>query len=94
MSADIDNRRKRAAYRAAHRGTKEMDWLLGRFAAATIETMDETALERFEALLEESDPVLQTWIMDGRAVPDARHAGLIAQIRVFHELARRPEGTD
>lgn len=91
MAADDTTRRKRAVYRAAHRGTKEMDWLLGRFAVASIEAMDEAGLTRFEALLEEPDPVLQEWIMDGRTVPDERHAKLIAEIRVFHELARRPQ---
>ena len=35
---DIDSRRRRAAYRASHRGTKEMDWILGRFADAALPT--------------------------------------------------------
>jgi antitoxin CptB len=94
MAADLDTRRKRAAYRAAHRGTKEMDWLLGRFATDRLDTMDEAALGQFEALLEEPDPVLQQWIMDGRTIPDDRHAALIRELRIFHELARKPQGAD
>ena len=31
---DLEIRRRRAAYRAHHRGTKEMDWLVGRYADA------------------------------------------------------------
>ena len=32
MTDDVETRRRRAAYRASHRGTKEMDWMLGRYA--------------------------------------------------------------
>jgi len=33
---DLDASRRRALYRAEHRGTKELDWLLGRFARAEL----------------------------------------------------------
>ena len=87
MSADLDIRRRRATYRAVHRGTKEMDWLLGRFAAARLDGMDEAALSEFERLLDAPDPELQLWIMDGGAVPDDRFAALVRELRVFHKLA-------
>ncbi len=86
MSADLDVRRRRAAYRANHRGTKEMDWLLGRFAAARLEDMNDPALAEFEDLLAAPDPELQVWIMDTSSIPDDRHAGLIRELRAFHEL--------
>lgn len=87
MTADLDVRRRRAGYRAAHRGTKEMDWLLGRFAAARLPEMGEAELTRFELLIDEPDPQLQQWIMDDAAIPDATFAGLIAEVRSFHKLA-------
>ncbi len=87
MTADLDTRRRRAAYRAAHRGTKEMDLLLGRFAEAELAAMDEAAITEFEDLLTAPDPELQRWIMDVRTVPDDRFAGLIARLRTFHDLA-------
>ena len=34
MPDDLEMRRRRAAYRASHRGTKEMDIILGRYAEA------------------------------------------------------------
>ena len=34
MTDDVESRRRRAAFRATHRGNKEMDWLIGRFAQA------------------------------------------------------------
>jgi antitoxin CptB len=86
MDTDLDLRRRRAAWRASHRGTKEMDWLLGRFAAARLDGMDATALGELEALLTAPDPELQRWIMDGATVPEDRYAALILELRAFHEL--------
>ncbi len=85
-SADLDIRRRRAAYRAAHRGTKEMDWLLGRYASARLDQMSEAELTEFEDLLSAPDPDLQVWIMDPSAVPDDRYAALVRVLRVFHQL--------
>ena len=87
-AAGLDIRRKRAAYRAAHRGTKEMDWLLGRYAAAKLDQMTETELAEFEDLLAAPDPQLQHWIMDPHSIPDDRYAALIRQLRSFFELAK------
>jgi antitoxin CptB len=86
MSDDLDLRRRRAAYRASHRGTKEMDWLLGRYAEARLAGMSEPVLTEFEALLAAPDPELQLWIMDANAIPDDRYAGLIRELRAFHKL--------
>ena len=36
---DLAMRRRRALYRATHRGSKELDFLLGRYAEQTVETM-------------------------------------------------------
>jgi antitoxin CptB len=91
MTAELDLRRRRAAYRAHHRGTKEMDILLGRYADARLEAMDHQALARFEALLGAPDPDLQFWIMDAGTVPDDRFAGLVADMRAFHRLAARED---
>lgn len=85
-AGDLDLRRKRAAYRAAHRGTKEMDWLLGRYATAKLDLMNEAQLAAFEDLLDAPDPELQVWIMDTATVPDERYAALIGELRAFYEL--------
>ena len=86
MIADLEARRRRASWRASHRGTKEMDILLGRFALARVAAMTEADLDEFESLMEEPDPTLQQWIMDAAAVPDRRFAPLIATVRAFHAL--------
>ena len=47
---DIAMRRKKLRYRAWHRGTKEMDLILGPFADAHADAMDGAQLDRLEYL--------------------------------------------
>lgn len=86
MPHDLFNRRRRATYRAARRGTKEMDWLLGRFADAGVAAMNAEELALFERLLEASDPDLERWILGSRGPDDGALAGLVAALRRFHRL--------
>lgn len=60
---DIAIRRKRLRYRAWHRGTKEMDLVLGPFCDANIEGYGAVELDRLEALMNEEDPPLLKWVM-------------------------------
>jgi antitoxin CptB len=87
MPRDLDARRRRATYRAHHRGTKEMDWLLGRFADAVVQAMTGVDLERFERLLTAPDPDLHAWIVGAPLPPEQGElADLIAALRRFHRL--------
>ena len=47
MTDDVDMRRRRALYRAQHRGTKEMDHMIGRFAEAKVPQLSAEELGRF-----------------------------------------------
>lgn len=67
---DIAMRRKKLRYRAWHRGTKEMDLILGPFADANVERLDAAQLDRLETLMSEEDPPLLTWVM-GQEEPPA-----------------------
>jgi antitoxin CptB len=86
MTECLDVRLRRAAYRAAHRGTKEMDALVGRYAEAKLTSLNEGELARFERLLAVSDPVLQAWIFGNEPVSGIEFEDLIADIRTFHGL--------
>ncbi len=68
MILNNDTRRKRLRFRCWHRGTREMDLILGRFADRHIDALDGGQLDRFEALLESSDPDLYNWI-SGHEMP-------------------------
>ena len=65
-----DRRRQRLLYRCTHRGTKEADLILGGFARAHLPTMTADELDRFEALMEESDPDLMAWVGGQETPPD------------------------
>ncbi|MBP56478.1 MAG: succinate dehydrogenase assembly factor 2 [Rhodobiaceae bacterium] len=52
---------KKLLFKASHRGTKEMDIILGNFAKTNLETMDIDNLKLFEELLELPDPDLYKW---------------------------------
>jgi antitoxin CptB len=94
MADDLDTRRRRALYRAAHRGTKEMDWLLGRYAEALVPAMSEADLTRFERFLALPDPELQAWILDPGTIAGLEFSELVTALRRFHDLAPRPAAED
>ncbi|MBR1143757.1 succinate dehydrogenase assembly factor 2 [Bradyrhizobium sp. AUGA SZCCT0431] len=57
-SGGLDDRRKRLLFRCWHRGTREMDLILGRFADAEIADLSESDMAELERLLEVPDPDL------------------------------------
>jgi len=86
MTDDVASRRRRALFRAGHRGTKEMDWLIGRFAESRLADMPVVTLAAFERLVLVSDPELHDMIMHPEIAPAGEHGELIAQLRMFHGL--------
>jgi len=83
----LEIRRRRAIFRAGHRGTKELDLILGRFAEACIEAMGEDQLSAFEEFLELPDPDIEQWVVHGAAdAPGGGVGALVCHIRQFHHL--------
>jgi len=68
MTDSLEIRRKRLRFQCWHRGTKELDLLLGTFADRHLDEMNAAQLERMEALLEVPEPLLYSWII-GQAEP-------------------------
>jgi antitoxin CptB len=66
----LDTTRKRLLFRSWHRGTREMDLLLGRFAERNLPTFSKRQVELYEAMLEYNDNDLYDW-MSGREQPPA-----------------------
>lgn len=89
MIEDRLDRQRRALYRASRRGTKEMDWLLGRYADARVAGMSEAALLCFEALIEVPDPDLHAAILEVGAIEPCFET-MLADIRAFHGFAGAP----
>ncbi|MEO1104968.1 MAG: succinate dehydrogenase assembly factor 2 [Devosia sp.] len=83
-SADLDPRRKRLLFHAWHRGTREMDLLLGRFTDAVIADLDEAALAEMEALMRVPDGELYRWITGQDAVPANHQSATLNRVIAFH----------
>lgn len=69
-------RRKRLAYQCAHRGMKEMDLILGSFAARALGTLSGAEMDELEAVLALPDDLLYRWISGSEALP-SQHAGAV-----------------
>ena len=65
----LEQRRRRLRYRAWHRGTREMDLVLGPYADAHAPGLDLADLVRLEALMEEADTDLLKWVMGQESPP-------------------------
>jgi antitoxin CptB len=87
VAEDLTLRRKRALYRAQHRGTKEMDWMVGRFAEARLGDMSVDQLSTFEEFIEIGDPELNGWLLDPARCNEPTFASLVKEIRVFNSLS-------
>jgi antitoxin CptB len=80
---DLSMRRRRLRYRAWHRGTKEMDLVLGPFADAHIEGYGPPELDRLEALMNEEDTDLLKWVMGQEPVPADADSTLLSTIIAY-----------
>lgn len=79
----LDAFRRRARYRAWHRGTKELDLILGAYADARAKDFDAVMLARFEALMEHEEVNLAAWLISDAPLPQNCDHELIKAIRDF-----------
>jgi antitoxin CptB len=83
-SADLDPRRRKVLFRSWHRGMREMDLIMGRFADAEIAALSEDELDIFELLIEVPDRDLLSWITGEAAVPENYDTPLFRKLKAFH----------
>lgn len=83
---NLENLRNKLRFRAWHRGTREMDLLMGSFADRHIATFDEAALHEFEEILTYNDPDLYNW-MTGREEAPANLHSPIFDLLLQHRFA-------
>jgi antitoxin CptB len=84
-SEGLDPRRRRVLYRAWHRGTREMDLVVGRFTDAVLADLDEDTLAQYEDLLEVPDPELYAWIIGEYPVAPEYDSPVFRRLRAFHQ---------
>lgn len=85
--ADLDNRRKRLIFRSWHRGTREMDLIMGTFAEANVLKMDAAELDLYEELLHTPDPDVYDWVSGQKPVP-ANMLNPVVEKLLQHDVAR------
>jgi antitoxin CptB len=88
-SQGLDARRRRLLFRAWHRGIREMDLVLGRFADRQLAGLSAVELGEFETWLDIPDQQIFAWVSGQQEAPAAIDTPLFRALREF-----RGEGSD
>lgn len=83
-SSDLDVRRRKALFRSWHRGTREMDLVLGRFADSEIDRLSDAELGEYEHLMEAIDRDLFQWLTGEVETPSEYDTAIFRRVRDFH----------
>jgi antitoxin CptB len=84
-SEGLDVRRRKLLFRAWRRGVREMDLIVGRYADAHIESLDDAGLDQFEALIEVPNAELYAWVVGDERVPQSHDTAVLRQLIDFHK---------
>ena len=84
LAEGLETRRKRLRFQAWHRGTREMDLILGRFVDSAIAGLGADELAELEHLFNWPDPDLFAWIMGQADVPPVADTAILKRIVAFH----------
>jgi antitoxin CptB len=82
-SGGLDHRRKRLLFRCWHRGTREMDLILGRFADAQIANLSDEELAHLEYLMDVPDPDLYAALTGNMPAAPEYATDLFLRIKTF-----------
>ena len=88
-SQGLDARRRKLLYHCWHRGTREMDLIMGRFADAAIGDLNEADVDDFERLAEVPDQDLYGWLTGNAPLKADYDTEVFRRLRAFVE---RKEG--
>ncbi len=88
MAEPREVRVKRLRMRAGHRGIKEMDLILGGWAAAHLDDADDATLDQFETVMAEADHDLYQWVSGQQPAPEALQPFITRLAEEFAALDR------
>jgi antitoxin CptB len=83
-SDGLDPRRRRLLFRSWHRGTREADLIMGRFADVHIEGFDDAELDQYEHLLGAIETDLLAWVTGVVSVPPEHDTLMFRRVCDFH----------
>jgi len=81
IDIEKENRIKRLKYRANHRGIKEMDIVIGRFANEKLDGLSDENIDLFEKLMAEHDRDLIIWFTGEQEFPDEDTKPMFEMVR-------------
>lgn len=84
----VENKRKRLIFRSWHRGTREMDLIMGSFADNYVKNFSVAELDLYEDILSYSDPDLYNWISGREDVP-ANYVNPVMEKLLQHSFSDR-----
>ena len=83
MPDKLENIRRKLRFRSLRRGTKESDLVIGGFAETHLGDLDEAQLSDFEALLDENDQDVLSWVIDMKSPPAAFDTSVLKMLQDF-----------
>ena len=83
-SDGLDLRRRKLLFRSWHRGMREMDLVMGKFADAEISRLSEAELDEYERLVEMPDGKLLAWITGEQEIPADQDGAVLRRLCAFH----------
>ena len=75
-------RLKRMSFRAWHRGMKELDFILGRFADEQLAGMSAEELDSFEENIALPDVTLYRWLSGREPIPSEHDCALLRTLKM------------
>jgi antitoxin CptB len=84
-SDGLDLRRRKLLFRCWHRGMREMDLIMGRFADSVLTELSDDELADLERLIELPDRDLLAWVTGEADVPADVDTVLFRRMRDFHK---------
>ena len=83
-SDGLDPRRRKLLFRSWHRGMREMDLIMGRFADFALAELSDVELADLERLIELPDRDLLAWVTGEMSVPKDVDSAVFRRMRDFH----------
>ena len=90
LEAEEGNLRRRLLFQSRHRGVKELDLILGRFAEAHLAQFGLAELRQYAVLLAEPDPDIYDWLVGRVPLPPRLENRVTQQLLAFGIAPKTP----
>ncbi|MBL8710987.1 MAG: succinate dehydrogenase assembly factor 2 [Rhodospirillaceae bacterium] len=90
---EVEHLRKRLLFQCQHRGTKELDLVLGPFAKAHLNDLSADELLILSVFLTEPDPNIYDWLTGREPLPERLQSPVTARLVAFGSARLNP-GTE